>query len=913
MRIQRIEFEAIGPFAGYYDVDLNELGDSALFLIDGPTGAGKSTILDAITFGIYGDTSGSDSDKSRMRSQYAKPTQESWVRVTFSTANGTYRIRRRPAYKITSTRTKSGTADVLHTAQFQKLDGSNAWKTVSEQIVDSNMSAEEAVGLSKAQFAQTVLLPQGEFDKFLKADSKERQALLSKIFGTELYTRFREALKAKASQVDSDLKDLNNKVLQRALVFTNIYTYFDDEVALLEAQAVDVGRSEELYADLEDLRTFQTDLLKSKSAELEVNRKSAETAMTALQTRKSEFDAQTALEKVKKNARDSKSSLALAIAKAHEVATVLELKLDAKASWQKHSTSLAKSLGALEQLVEVETGIKARVLARSDHAEELEILQSTLADIEALSEALPAEKTKAEAEQKQISEVAKGVEKLRAQAETLAATGVTIKKLEGLEAKLPKAEGKAAKAAEQALEGEVRRHGLYAAKLANMAGALAANLEDGEPCEVCGSVDHPAPAQNSAEIATEAELDEATQEAQELKEKADDAQGQLTAIRTEIKTLKSNLKIEPAKYATELAAVTTALVTAETAATRTETLKNEIADLQGKLEGNLIRLGELKAQVSVLESGLKTTDKNLATDLKKIAAQASPFDTIADRYARTKDLADAISGVIEAEAFEIAAQAAIKEREEDFKKLKQHANFGDVTGAEITYQAAKEAFEALKTEVDSINKSLKDSEPALEKLKVEVERRTSLIGDSQQLKNLARIADGDNPFKQPIDTFVLQSMFRQVLVAANVRFNSLLEGRYSFELDETTKGNSRSQGLGLSVIDAKTGSARSTTSLSGGEAFCASLSLALGLSDIVRAESGGLAIDTFFIDEGFGSLDGERLNQVNNMLTRLQSEGRTIGLISHVAELKESIQEKIDVKAPKTDGPSTLHVNWMTT
>jgi exonuclease SbcC len=201
--------------------------------------------------------------------------------------------------------------------------------------------------------------------------------------------------------------------------------------------------------------------------------------------------------------------------------------------------------------------------------------------------------------------------------------------------------------------------------------------------------------------------------------------------------------------------------------------------------------------------------------------------------------------------------------------------------------------------------------PARKKLEDAVAERTKLLGGSEQIKNLAKIVDGDNPFRQPLDTFVLQSMFRQVLAAGNLRFQNLLEGRYSFELDEVGSDKRLTQGLGLSVRDRNTGETRNTKTLSGGEAFCASLSLALGLSDIVRAESGGLAIDTFFIDEGFGSLDGERLNQVNNMLSRLQAEGRTIGLISHVTEMKESINEKIDVKPSKTGGPSTLKVNWM--
>jgi exonuclease SbcC len=911
MRIERIEFEAIGPFAGYYDIDLNELGDSALFLIDGPTGAGKSTILDAITFGIYGDTSGSDSDKSRMRSQYAKPTQDSWVRVTFSTANGTYRIRRSPEYTKPSSRGKSGETKVNATAQFQKLDGANVWITEFEQIKDSATAALEAVGLTKAQFAQTVLLPQGEFDKFLKADSKDRQALLSKIFGTELFSRFRDALKARASRIDLELRDLNHKVQQRALVFTNIFTYFDEDIELLEAQALDIARADELFADLDQVKAYQTDLLAKKSEELREARESADHVQTLLQLRKDEAAAKSALDKVKSNANESKAALDFAVVEGNDLAALLELKLDPKMSWQKHSNSLAVSLGELEKLVEVETGFNARVASREEQAAELEIKQTVLSHLEGLSKSLPEEKMELEAEQQNLISLSSGLEKLKAQAEALKATGVTIQKLKELEKNLPKIGKTAQDAAKLALDAEEKRHTLNATKLANMAGVLAAKLEKGKPCEVCGSVDHPDPADISVAFASDAELDEAAAKAEELKEKANSAQEQLTAHSTEIRTLKDNLTVDPAKYTAEKESVTAALAVAETATTRLEVVGANIADLQKRIQENITRMGDIKAEVGILASALALIDKGLADDLKKLQIQALPFDTIVNRYERTRELANTIDKVIAADASWKSNQAATKEREEDFKKLEQHEHFGDVASAETLNEAAKLAFESLKTEVDEIKKSLKDFGPALENLRAEVDKRTALIGGSQQLKNLAKIADGENPFKQPIDTFVLQSMFRQVLVAANVRFNSLLEGRYSFELDETAKGNSKNQGLGLSVLDAKTGSSRSASSLSGGESFCASLSLALGLSDIVRAESGGLSIETFFIDEGFGSLDGERLNQVNNMLSRLQSEGRTIGLISHVADLKESIQEKIDVKASKLEGPSTLKVNWM--
>lgn len=909
MRIERIEFEAIGPFAGYYDIDLNQLGDAALFLIDGPTGAGKSTILDAITFAIYGDTSGTESDKSRMRSQYAKATQESWVRVTFSTPNGTYRIRRSPDFQKEKLRGE-GTTKVNGTAQFQRLDGSNKWLTEFEQIKDSSEAALQAVGLTKSQFAQTVLLPQGEFDKFLKSDSKERQDLLSRIFNTSRFTKLRESLKARAKKVDSDLADLNNKVAQRASTIDGIFEFFEDDAELLQELAIDISKVEELFAFLDDYEKAVKVNSVNVKASLKIAAADLEKASADLELRNRELAAKTSLDNATEEAKESKETLAESMKAATTLAKAQKFELVTGETWQVRSNRISAGAALLENLVELESALDDRQQDADDLSEELEQDKKNLEAYEKLAKSLPADKNKLEAEKAQLKPLAAKVAKVQAEVAALAETGDAIEALHKLKTELPDETIKATAAAQKAAAAEDRRHKLVAARLANMAGELASVLEDGKPCEVCGSLEHPKPKKLSKDSATPEEIEKAEEDAKKLKTKADEAQNRLTQLNAQIDAATKNLKVSPAEFEVKLAKATVELTKAEEAADRFEEIEEEIIEINKLIDSNQDQKASLAIEVTRQVTELAALLKSLDADKKEVASKALPYKTAAEKAEATGELDRAISSVLEAEGEAKTRQAAIKERETDLKKFEKHPDFAKPEKAQVLVDLAKPKYEGLLTEDAGIEDALKKFKPAYKELKEVVADRSKLLKGSETIKNLSRIADGDNPFRQPIDTFVLQSMFRQVLAAGNNRFQSLLEGRYTFELDEIGSDKRSAQGLGLSVRDRNTGETRTTKSLSGGEAFCASLSLALGLSDIVRADSGGLAIDTFFIDEGFGSLDGERLNQVNNMLSRLQAEGRTIGLISHVAEMKDTIQEKVDVKPSKDNGPSTLTVNW---
>ena len=911
MRIDRIEFEAIGPFAGYFDIDLNELGDSALFLIDGPTGAGKSTILDAITYAIYGDTSGSDSDKSRMRSQFAKPTQESYVRVTFSTPNGTFRIRRSPDFEKAKSRGE-GTTTVKGTAQFQKLDGSNKWLTEFEQIKDSSVAALEAVGLTKTQFAQTVLLPQGEFDKFLKSESKERQELLSRIFNTGRFTKLREALKARAKQIDSDLNALNIAVSQRASTISTIFDMFDDDVVTVKELSEDIGKTDELFVFLENYETEVKDFLFTVKADLIKAEAKYKKATSDLELRNRELAAKAALDTAQAEAKTAAEALNVFIKEALDRAKSQKFELLEGDTWQSRAKKIAAIIDRLSDLLELEETLDERLEQVEVREQKLTAAIELLESYESQSTSLPAEKDKLEKEKKELKTEADKVGKLAAEVDALNETSEVISNLENLSGKLPNADTKAITAAKQAAEAEDLRHKLAASRLANIAGEIAQTLVAGEPCEVCGSREHPNPKKLAKSTASPEEIENAEREATRLSKLAETARQELATLKAQIDSITKNLKVKPAEFEAKFEKVAADLDDATKAASRIVEIESAIQIINDKIQANQALLMETGTAVATQKTELAALKKSNEADLKKMSTQASPYKTIAEKFDATEELANAINAVVTAEATVSGKDAVIADRQKDLDKLEKSPDFAMPEKAQEALNESKPIYEQLLIRVSDSEGCLEDYTPALKKLRDAVADRTKLLSGSEQIKNLAKLADGDNPFRQPIDTFVLQSMFKQVLEAANIRFQNLLEGRYSFVLDEIGSDKRSAQGLGLSVFDRKTVENRNTKTLSGGEAFCASLSLALGLSDIVRSESGGLAIDTFFIDEGFGSLDGERLNQVNNMLSRLQAEGRTIGLISHVPEMKETISEKIDVKPSKTEGPSTLTVNWMT-
>jgi exonuclease SbcC len=317
--------------------------------------------------------------------------------------------------------------------------------------------------------------------------------------------------------------------------------------------------------------------------------------------------------------------------------------------------------------------------------------------------------------------------------------------------------------------------------------------------------------------------------------------------------------------------------------------------------------GNLKSETTELENKIKASEASLKLEILD-------YKSVSARLQILESLAELLLEIDQAnQNTEIAKQTATTERLE-LEKLPKHDSFGKIEDAEAQLEAHKGAYESAVATGASTLKAANSLASGIKQLKSLQGTRNKVSGSNKAIIDLAKWADGSNNLSQKLPAFVLQAMFEEVVDAANSRFSTILEGRYELRIPETEVGPKTTRGtkgLDLVVRDRLTEMDRKPSTLSGGEQFCAALSLALGLSDIVLSNNSGLSIDTFFIDEGFGSLDSDRLSQVMQMLDRLKADGRTIGLISHVDEMKAAIAEHVDVKPIGASGKSTISVSWM--
>jgi len=340
-------------------------------------------------------------------------------------------------------------------------------------------------------------------------------------------------------------------------------------------------------------------------------------------------------------------------------------------------------------------------------------------------------------------------------------------------------------------------------------------------------------------------------------------------------------------------------------------LQTQERELGEQLEKLKVESDALNAEIIALKAQISADERTFEGDSAKVDGAKAGFASVEERLKWLGLVSSQLEEVDSANEKLQQTKGSLRTAEDDFEKYPKHDLFGlteqaksEVDLAETEFDRVHEQQVAAETKRDALTRGSED----LDKL---LASRTSVTSRNQDLLNLSAVAEGSNILGTKLPAYVLQAMFEDVVAAANLRLGAILEGRYELRIPAEDGARKGSRGLGLAVFDRLTEGERPSNSLSGGEQFCASLSMALGLSDIVLSNDSGLSIDTFFIDEGFGSLDSDRLGQVMQMLDSLKAEGRTIGLISHVDEMKAAIAERIDVKPAIGEGPSTLTVNWM--
>ena len=838
MRIHSLRFAALGPFAGEEFIDFDALGPSALFLIDGPTGAGKSTVIDAIVFALYGDVAGEASDKERLRSAFASAEVESFAELDFSTMAGRYRVRRTPAYERAKKRGAGTTAEAASVQVWQSV-GEQTWEPLSVRHAEADSEITRAVGLTRGQFLQTVVLPQGEFATFLRAESAERLPILERIFATEVFSRIQSA--------------------------------FDDE------RRAAVRAREQSLQDLQSARDVLRGQLEGSSVSIDVDHDLESwpdqrgVLLAALEEQTEKSDAGTA-------ACDE---------------------------------TLATVTARMDELVAAEQSAKAQSSARS------RLEQADMRVIALRSVHLPvSESERGSADEALLLDDV--INRLDADLENCAAEAAVEAGLPGLEGQEVMAAGRIAGIDESIRvseedrdrviptrmaayvaglrdevlsdEASMRSQELQVFELRNartlgLAGELALGLVDADACPVCGSLDHPSPAPMHPDHVSSDAVEEQEQVLESQRQ-------QLEALRTSVAVLSRSMPeaatdLEPAREA------------------RAVMLDALHSDLEA-LTGIGVRIEELRAQRAGAESTHLDLRARIEVDRARVLDARGSYDTVVERSDAIRARRDAL--------VELREACALQEQARD--QLASVIGSGivrDLEEAELTEaRASRDEASAAARRATAV------STAALRLLQVVSDLCASV--DAAQLAHAAVVRDSAATIRlahaltgaggQSLSAYVVQRAFDEVVEAANVRLAAMLGGHFRLVTTQERTGSRRTGlGLGLKVRDLRTDTERRTTTLSGGESFCASLALALGLADSVRAHAGGVEIGMLFIDEGFGALDVERLGDVMAELLRLRADGRSVGVISHVTEMKRAIPERIDVLAAASG--STLSVRWM--
>lgn len=908
MRVKRLELTGIGPFRHRQVIDFAQLSESGLFLIDGPTGAGKTTIIDAIVFALFSSLSGESTSKERIRSDHALGTEKSEVILDFSVQGRQHRITRSPAYTATKANGEGSTnKPAKQTLTEYNTDGSV--KTTLTSATDIGVHISRLLNLQAQQFRQLVVLAQGEFAALLRMKPKERLEALRGLLGTEFYQDLQTVIAEEGTRSREVLAQAR-KELQVTATQAEV---FIDEFNLAELDPHfeilrDVDASPELrggaFAQIAEVLSINSARLGKELAQ----------ARTELEPVDKEF---TTTSHVIEMIADIEQALALVAA--------AELALDpmdagvTPVEAQARSQSLTIDAGALQPLAEWESQTQARTekheLLAAEVTEtligvveceaELTELPSTLIALRASLATLPTISEKARTKSARLLEINGQLELIdqlqeaqRVDSRLATAEKSADAELNRISLSLEKARGAVTALLNQQLEQRVA--------------VLAQALIDGQPCKVCGSAVHPEPAQTDADgaVVTEEDVQLAEQAVSEL------------VLQHEVVVAAA----ENARKERQESALAVAQLQGQVGASTAESLaqeKVEVSQVVADLEGEVNRLTESEDLIARLESELENGTSNL-TALSKAHADAVKeveiFDQqITDMLAQIVAAVGNKSSAADQRAILLgraeklsafgAAHATLKERERKltievrdpyelttrFEKLTEHRQelITQVESLADSTAVAESAAQSMDTLKQSFQRQMKKNE------KLEAEH-----GPSIRLAGIVTAQSPQNVKKLPLESYALQLRFHHVLEAGSHHLDKMSSGRLGFALDQESQSNAQA-GLGIDIVDSWTGESRPPASLSGGETFYASLSLALGLADVVHAETGGVSLETLFVDEGFGSLDQETLHVVLDQLENLKSGGRVIGVISHVSEMKDRFPERLMVE-PQPDGTSVV-------
>ncbi|GHF46082.1 exonuclease SbcC [Amycolatopsis bartoniae] len=984
MRLHRLEVAAFGPYRKRQVVDFDALGSDGLFLLHGDTGAGKTTLLDAVAFALFGTVPGARGQVKRLRCDFAEPDEATEVVLELTVQGQRMRLVRSPEYQRPKRRGE-GTTTQQAKASLTWLDGVPGGQPPEGlvRIDEVGRTVQGLLGMTHEQFFQVVLLPQGEFAKFLRADTDEREKLLERLFGTKRFADveawFRELRVEKRRELDRRRQDVREWVARFAQVAgreapeENLAEWVGQVRADVEGAVAETKAVEQQVRSALD--SAEKALLERRNAAERVQRlRAARRRLSVLDGQKSEraqWNAELAgarraatvlraAEQADRCAGQLEEARTAESQRARRLAAVGHQDVDADAvELRRYAGKLREEAGALAGLV---AEAEQQVRDQREIRQLVERVGEARAKVQVLTEKLdgiPQRVQELRAQLDVSNAAVVQLEALRTKETELTTAVRDAAGLPGALEALSRAEARVRAAVDAHQEARDHRLKLRELRLEGMAAELAAGLVDGGACPVCGSAEHPAPARpadgsvdreqeaeaeaavaraEAARGAAEAAKHRAETELAALRERlrgrtGDELEAELRQVKAQVADIeaksrqRARLSAELRSAEAETKSLTDELVAAEQAATAAETRRRTLVDrveerarrldeARGEHEDVGARRAHLAGLIQALDAltearlARATAERHLAErqeELRSCLGQAG-FETVDEMRAAARPddvMARLEKRLSDAAAEEAAARAVLADPELAGISPDDEV---DVESAVETARAARVAAETAVAEARAAATRAGELGRLAGRLTQATEAIRPLEEEFAELDALTDVVNGrgQNARRMSLRSYVLAARLEEVAVAATARLQAMSQGRYSFVHTDRAGAHGTKGGLGLDVLDDYSGTVRPAKTLSGGESFLASLSLALGLADVVAAETGGALLDTLFVDEGFGTLDAETLDVVMDILDELRAGGRVVGLVSHVEELRQRIPTRLRVRKARTG--STLEV-----
>ena len=917
MKPLKLTMSAFGSYAGKNVIDFTGQ-QQGIFLITGDTGAGKTTIFDAITYALYNQTSGGERNGNMMRSQYAQQETETYVELEFLYRGQTYRVRRNPDYKITKT-LKNGKIreqKVPHSVELTMPDGT----VFPEKKNATDAKIIEILGLTADQFSQIVMIAQGDFLKLLYTKSDERKMIFSKLFRTDIYWKIQENLRRKSMEMDERIQE-NDRA-------------FEQE----KSRIILLPESEELPLDelVERLRERLKDALKEQNLRRanveELNKK-----ITKYEEINKLF---VSLEKIRQNGKELEARQAESKERRQQIenARKADKVLVAEQQNLRQQQEVEQSAQAIAKMTETLANNQEMFETLKTQQQEAEAKQKReAADIQkkmlALEQSFPSYEAlqNARSEEQQAKKVWEDLGKTSEESFHKKKAGIAALKEQQKQQEQVVEQTKKNWEQTSLSASESAKHyeHMYEAFLKEQAGILAENLSAGCPCPVCGSTVHPDPAKLSDHAVTELEVEQAKKTRAAAEEKRDMAYAAFEAEKTEKQKLAQAVEKEEADF-----------VLAQTIAKqqRKEAEQNYVSlqKIAEQIREKLVypSLAEAKKQYAAMQKALEAAEQEIERKRQKVSELAEAMNTLKGQKlaeeenqktakklaAKTeKEYAKLLekSGFVSEETYHLAilperSRSKLEREEKEYESqcLRQQSEqkllekqvsgktYTDTTELNEQLKAEKQALKEAEKTYMELHTAYENDRSVLQNCAVYLEKGKKLESEDQVIKSLSKTANGrlSGSAKIDFETYIQRQYFKQIIHEANKRLLTMSNHQFILKLkEEANTGRKTNEGLDLSVYSLVTDSERDVKTLSGGESFLAALAMALGLSDIVERSAGAIHPDMMFIDEGFGSLDAQSRQQAIEVLAELAGDSRMVGIISHVTELKEQIDRKLVV------------------